>query len=321
MQKNLNIVLVGVPLDLGAESLGVDIGPAAFRDRKIVETLEHAGVSVEDAGTITAANREQLEPGDPMIPYADEITRVNEQIAALTEKTLSEGKKIVVLGGDHAIDLGAFSGAAAANDGPLGMIYIDAHGDMNTPETSPSHNIHGMHLAALMGWGAERLVNTHGLGAKLNKSHLLHIGGSDFDQGEIDLVEREQLDCFTMFDLLKHGLAPLINKIDELNKKVGKIWVSLDLDAIDTTYAPGVGIPSRGGFTYREIAAIAEYIGKTCDVVGIDVVEYNPNFDIDHKTADLGIELTAKLLGTNFSWYTNYMDRNTDGSYMTGSIL
>jgi arginase len=177
-----------------------------------------------------------------------------------------------------------------------------------------------MHLASLMGWGPEKLVNIHGQGAKLDKKNLLHIGGSDFDQGEVDLIAREQLDAFTMFDLLKFGMAPLIEKIDALSKKVGKVWVSLDLDAIDTTYAPGVGIPSRGGFTYREIAAITEYIGKHCDIVGMDVVEYNPNFDIDNKTADLGIELTAKLLGTNYSWYTNYMDRNTGGSYAKGNL-
>ena len=122
-----------------------------------------------------------------------------------------------------------------------------------------------------------------------------------------------------MFDLLKSGMAPLIEKIDALSQRVGKIWVSLDLDAIDTTYAPGVGIPSRGGFTYREIAAITDYIGRTCDIVGMDVVEYNPVHDNEGMTADLGIELIAKLLGTNFSWYTNYMDRNTSGSYMQDS--
>ncbi len=315
MQKN--VTLFGVPLDLGAESLGVDIGPAAFHARNIIKTLEHSGVTVTDKGTVASPERSQLEPGNPLIPYADEIARVNTEIAKLTESAVRSGDTVVVLGGDHSIDLGAFSGAVAALDGqPLGMIYIDAHGDMNTPETSPSHNIHGMHLASLMGWGPDKLVNIHGQGAKLDKMNLLHIGGSDFDQGEVDLIAREQLDAFTMFDLLKFGMAPLIEKIDALSKKVGKVWVSLDLDAIDTTYAPGVGIPSRGGFTYREIAAITEYIGKHCDVVGMDVVEYNPNFDIDNKTADLGIELTAKLLGTNFSWYTNYMDRNTGGSYM-----
>ena len=315
-QKKSTVTFVGIPLDLGAESLGVDIGPAAFRKRKIVETLEHAGVQIDDKGTIACADRADLEAGDPILPYAGEIVRVNEEAAQLTENALRGGNRVVVVGGDHSINLGAFSGAAAANDGPLGLIYIDAHGDINTPETSPSHNIHGMHLASLMGFGPDQLVNVHGHGAKLDKTNLLHIGGSDFDKGELELIEQENLDCFTMLDLLKHGLAPLIEKIDTLSAKVGNIWVSLDLDAIDTTYAPGVGIPSRGGLTYREIAAITEYIGSHCNVIGMDVVEYNPVHDNEGMTADLGIELIAKLLGTNYSWYTNYMDRNTGGAYV-----
>jgi arginase len=317
--QNTSVVLISAPLDLGAESLGVDIGPVAFQERGITTTLSHAGFKVEDAGTVSCTKRENLQAGDPSIPYAEEIVRVNEEIAAMTEKAVSEGKRVLVLGGDHSVDLGAFAGAAAAGDGPLGMIYIDAHGDMNTPETSVSHNIHGMHLAALMGWGAPQLVNAYRPGAKLDKTNLLHIGASDLDPGEIDLITREQLNCFSIFDLLKYGLAPLIEKIDALQQKTGKVWVSLDLDAIDTTYAPGVGIPSRGGFTYREIAAITDYIGKHCNVIGLDVVEYNPNHDVEHKTADLGIELAAKLLGSNYSWYTTYMDRNTGGAYMQES--
>lgn len=315
--KSNPVTFFGIPLDLGAESLGVDIGPAAFRKRKIIETLEHSGVKIDDAGTIACTDRTELDPGDPMIPYADEIVRVNQEAAQLTEQALRKGNRVVAVGGDHSINLGVFSGAAAASDAPIGLIYIDAHGDFNTPETSPSHNIHGMHLAALMGWGADKLVNVHGQGAKLDKTNLLHIGGSDFDTGEIELMQREQLNCFTMFDLLKFGMAPLIQKIDELSQKVDKIWVSLDLDAIDTTYAPGVGIPSRGGLVYREIAAITDYIGKTCNVIGMDVVEYNPVHDQEGITADLGIELIAKLLGTNYSWYTNYMDRNSGGAYVT----
>lgn len=311
-----NITLIGIPLDLGAESLGVDIGPIAFRKRKIVQKLQHAGLEVIDQGDIECTDRAQLVLGDPLKPYATEIVRINELAANMVEKAIRDNTKPVILGGDHSINLGAFSGAAAALDGQLGLIYLDAHGDINTPSTSISHNIHGMHLASLMGFGDDELINVHGEGSKLDKNNLLHVGGSDFDQGEIDLIENENLRCFTMFDFLKDGLAPLIMMINELSARVPNIWVSLDLDCIDATYAPGVGIPSRGGFTYREIAAITEYIGLHCNVVGIDIVEYNPVNDEEGKTADLGIELTAKLLGTNYSWYTRYMDRNTDhGAY------
>lgn len=312
----MKVIILGVPLDLGAESLGVAIGPKAFRDRQIIEKLRHAGLEVEDKGDLECSPRENLDPGNPQIPFASEITRVNEQAAKITEESLAQGDKLLALGGDHSINLGVFSGAAKALNGQIGMIYIDAHGDINTPETSISHNIHGMHLASLMGFGPDELVNTYGNGAKLDKNNLLHIGASDLDKGEEELIARENLKCFTMLDVLATGLAPLLRMIDELAERVPNIWVSLDLDAIDSVYAPGVGIPSRGGFTYREIAAITEYIGKKCNVVGLDVVELNPNFDIDNKTAELGIELAAKLLGTNYSWYTNYMDRNTDnGQY------
>ena len=192
----------------------------------------------------------------------------------------------------------------------LGVFWCDAHTDMNTPDSSPSGNIHGMHLAALMGFGPDELVNVYGQGPALQKSRLLHIGGSDLDPAEVELIERENLDTFTLLDLLSFGLAPLFRKIDELARQVPNIWVSLDLDVIDQIYAPGAGMPTRGGLTYREIAAIATYVGQKCNVVGIDIVEYNPLQDEDRKTAELGIELIAKFLGTNYSWYTNYMERN-----------
>jgi arginase len=309
LRHRKNITLVGIPLDLGAEALGVDLGPTAFRKRNIIEKLEHSGLIVVDQGDIECADRTQLNPGSPDKPYSAEIVRINEIAASMVEEAIRDNTIPLILGGDHSINLGAFSGAAAVLGSELGMIYLDAHGDINTTKTSISHNIHGMHLASLMGFGDQELVNVHGHGAKLNKDNLLHVGGSDFDQGELDLIKRENLRCFTMFDFLKDGLAPLIKMIDVLCVKVPNVWVSLDLDCIDATYAPGVGIPSRGGFTYREIAAITEYIGKNCNVVGIDIVEYNPNNDIDDKTGDLGIELAAKLLGTNYSWYTTYMDR------------
>jgi len=307
----VSINLIGVPLDLGAESLGVEVGPEALRQKKIVEKLEHVGVVVHDEGNLSSTSRTDLQPGDPNLPYADEIARVNKTLAEITEKRLREGHKVVAIGGDHSINLGVMSGASVALSGKLGLIYIDAHGDMNTPDKSISHNIHGMHLASLMGFGPEQLSKLYSPDVKLQTNNLLHIAGSDFDQGEIDLIKQENLTCFTMFDLLSNSLSPLFKMIDDLKNRVENIWVSVDLDAIDYVYAPGVGIPNHGGLTYREIAAITDYIGKHCNVVGIDLVEYNPMKDIEGKTAELGIELVAKLLGTNYSWYTNYMDQQS----------
>lgn len=304
-----SVSIIGVPLDLGAENLGVDIGPDAFRQRQIIEKLTTAGLHVADRGNLACTDRAELDPGNPKLPYADEIVRVCNELASVTETAVSHHEIVVALGGDHSINLGAVSGVASALGDKFGVIYIDAHGDINTAEGSLSHNIHGMHLASLMGFGAKKLVDAYKPGVKLQKQNLLHIAGSDFDQAELDLIEEENLTCFTMLDLLSSGLAPLLRLIDDLSHRVDNIWVSVDLDAIDSVYAPGVGIPNHGGLTYREIAAITEYIGKNCNVVGIDMVEYNPLKDTDSKTAELGIEIIAKLLGTNYSWYTNYMSR------------
>lgn len=303
------VVVIGVPLDLGAENLGVDIGPEAFRQRQLIEKLTGAGLQVTDRGNIACTDRTELDPGNSKLPYADEIVRVTNELAELTEKAVDKHEVVVALGGDHSINLGVIGGASVALEGKFGLIYIDAHGDMNTAEGSLSHNIHGMHLASLMGFGAKKLSDAYKPGTKLAKENLLHIAGCDFDQAELDLIEEEDLTCFTMLDLISSGLAPLLRLIDDLSRRVENIWVSVDLDAIDSVYAPGVGIPNHGGLTYREIAAITEYIGQKCNVIGIDMVEYNPLKDSDSKTAELGIEIIAKLLGTNYSWYTNYMSR------------
>ncbi len=301
--------IIGSTLDLGAEELGVDKGPQAIRDRQLIDKLRGAGLDAVDMGDIVSTKRALLEPGDPQLPYMAEIASNCSQIASKVETCIKDGSKPVVIGGDHSVNLGAFSGAAAATSNAMGMIYIDAHGDMNTPQSSLSHNIHGMHLASLMGFGPAVMTNLYQPGTKLAKENLVHIAASDLDQAEIELIKQENLQAFTMLDLLKDGLGSLFSIIDNLCKRVDQIWVSVDLDAIDTVYAPGVGIPNQGGLTYREISAITGYIGQNCNVAGLDVVEYNPNFDQDHKTAELAIEIIAKILGTNYSWYTNYMAR------------
>lgn len=304
------INLIGIPLDLGAENLGVDIGPQAFRYQHIAKKLSSAGLEVKDHGDITVSARKDIEVGDERLRYADEIIRVNQEVAKLTDTIISSGQKIVALGGDHSINLGLISGASTALKQDLVMIYLDAHGDMNTKDTTLSGNIHGMHVASLLGLGDERLSNLYSQGQKLNPNNLLHIGGSDWDPAELDLVSRLNIKTFTLFDLLSNNLAPLLKLIDEVALISNNVWVSLDLDVIDQIYAPGAGMPNAKGLTYREIATIAEYIGQKCRVIGVDVVEYNPLQDVNYKTADLGIELIAKFLGQNLSWYTGYMERN-----------
>lgn len=311
--KDREAAIIGVPLDLGAENLGVDIGPNAFRYKHIEEKLRSCGFTMQDVGDIACHPRRSLEVGNPKLKYAEEIIRVAELAAKATEKLVRNKEIVVGLGGDHSVSLGLVSGASAASRGDLGLIYLDAHGDMNTDKTTMTGNIHGMHLASLMGFGHKSLVDVYRKGIKVKKEHLVHVGASDLDPAEIALMQKEKLQTFRLFDLLRYGLNPLIQMIDDLNKKVSNVWVSMDLDVIDSVYAPGAGMPNRGGLQYREIAAIAQYIGEHCNVIGVDVVEYNPLQDIDGKTVELGIELVAKFLGSDYSWYTSYMEKNKIG--------
>jgi arginase len=305
------IKIITVPMDLGAKCLGTADGPQAFIDNQVVQKLEQAGLDVVSTIDVAVLPREQVAIGNPSVAYLDEILRVNNALAANVEQSLRSEPQIVpiVMGGDHSIDLGAYAGAAAVYGDRLGMIYIDAHGDINTEASSLTGNIHGMHLASLLGYGNQQLIDVHYPGVKLPKANLLHIASVDMDQSELELVQSEQLNFISLLDIMSDGLRPVLNAIDQLCAKVDKIWVSLDLDSIDRTYAPAAAMPNPSGLTFREIEAICRYIGAKAQVIGLDVVEYDPSKDIDHKTAELGIELTAKLLGKNYSWYSNYLSQ------------
>ncbi|HEX8762717.1 MAG TPA: arginase [Candidatus Saccharimonadales bacterium] len=312
MIKNNTVtaILLGVPLDLGAENLGVSMGADTFRHQGIIKNLKSAGLNITDKGNISVKSRADVVIDNPKLRRVAEIVRVSEETAKITEAAAKDGQKSIVLGGDHSICLGAVSGASVGLKGNLGIIYFDAHGDMNTDQTTPSGNIHGMQLASLMGFGAPELAHVYGDQVKIHKENLVHIGGCDFDQAEKELVARENLQAFSILDLMTQGLAPALTMIDMLAARVDNIWVSLDLDAIDAVYAPGAGMPNKKGLTYREIAALADHIGKKCNVVGVDVVEYNPMQDENGKTAELATELIATFFGKEYSWYTRYLERN-----------
>jgi arginase len=311
MNNSIKSNIIGVPLDLGAFNLGVGIGPDAFRFQDVVSKLESTGMVVRDSGNVHVHERSEVPIGDnPKLHYIDEIVRVSDQLAKLSHQIVETGEKPIILGGDHSICLGAVAGASVAVHGDLGLIYFDAHGDMNTDETTLTGNIHGMHLASLLGYGSTQLSHVYGEQSKIAKENLLHIGGSDMDQAELDLITNENLTAYTMFDILSSNLGPLFKLIDELLDKVSNIWISLDLDSIDAIYAPAAGMPNKKGLTYREIATLAQYIGKSGKVIGIDVVEYNPLQDEEGKTAELAIELIATFFGLEYSWYKRYLERN-----------
>jgi arginase len=306
----LRAQIIGVPLDLGAENMGVSMGADTFRYQGIVRKLQSADFKITDKGNVAVAERTKVPIGNPKLRRLDEIVRVSEETASLTEMAMQGGEKAIVLGGDHSICLGAIAGASAGLKGTIGLIYFDAHGDMNTDKTTPTGNIHGMQLASLMGFGSPVLAHVYGDSVKIQKENLVHIGGCDFDQAEKDLVEQEGLHTFSMLDLMKSGISPALQMIEDLAKRVDNIWISLDLDSIDAVYAPGAGMPNKKGLTYREISALAEHIGAHCNVVGIDVVEYNPLQDEQGKTAELAIELIATFFGKEYSWYTHYLEKN-----------
>lgn len=308
-----SITLIGAPTNLGAHNLGVEMGPNAYRYQEIARKLQDAGFVVTDMGNVSVPERWDVQPGDnPALPYVDEIVRISEDIAKRAQQALGDGARPVVLGGDHTVCLGAVSGASRSVNGTLGLIYFDAHGDMHTDETSLTHNLHGMQLASLMGFGAEQLRTIGNSDVKVQPAHVLHIGGSDWDQAELDLVAREGIALYTMDNCLTHAFGPLLKMIDELQAKVDHIWVSLDLDSIDALYAPAAGMPNSRGLFYREIKMLATYIGKHCKVAGMDVVEYNPLLDTDRKTAELATELIANVMGGEYSWYTDYLSHNRD---------
>jgi len=310
MASKKKILIIGIPMDLGAENLGVDAAPKALRTRGIVKKLQNPQIEIKDEGNLKISAREKIKAGKKNLKYLDEIVRVSEVTAKKVDSVISSKNKVLAIGGDHAISLGTISGASVALRGDLGVIYLDTHGDINTDKSTLSGNIHGMHVASVLGYGNEKLINVYKKGGKIKKENIILVGGNDFDNAEEIFIKKEKIKTFTIMDLLANGMNPLFKIINDLNKKVKNIWVSLDLDVIDYVYAPGVGIPNTGGLTYREISAIAKYIGKNCNVVGMDLVEYNSTKDIDNKTAELAIELTAKIFGSDYSPYTQYMEKN-----------
>lgn len=287
------------------------MGPNAYRYQDIIPKLQSAGIETTDAGNIFCEERWKVAIGDnPKLRYVQEVIRISQETAVATERIIANGRKAIVVGGDHTTCLGAVSGASTAAQGTLGLIYFDAHGDMNTDQTTPSGNIHGMQLASLMGFGAKELATIHTDNTKVLPQNVLHIGGCDFDQAELDLVAEQHIPTFSMQDLMSNGMAPVFAMIDTLASQVDALWISLDLDSIDSMYAPGAGMPNKKGLLYREVLALAQYIGQKGMAIGLDVVEYNPLQDIDKKTADLATELIAAFLGKEYSWYSNYLSRN-----------
>lgn len=302
-----NISVLGVPLDLGKDTVGTYLAPEYIRNCGLRTMCENIGLLYKDLGDVECVEKAKADIGDIKVKYLDEISRVVEKTAMIVRDEIKMGNKMLVLGGDHALSIGTISGASVACEGDLGLIWIDAHGDINTDATSMSGNIHGMPVAAVLGMGHHRLTGVLQEGAKIKSENIIYIGIKDLDQAEIDIMRKENIIVFTIMDLMRGGIEPLAQSLFELQKRVGHVWVSLDVDSIDSAYAPATPMASPDGLTRREASVITKLIGKL-PVVGMDIVELAPDLDENKKTGNLVVELAANLLGSEYNWYTNYMD-------------
>jgi len=299
------VSIVSVPLELGSDERGLAEAPAYLFGNGLEKIITSLGREIAESVTIPCTKAPRVASAGTM-KHVREIASVAIRSAAATEKALRGGNAVVALGGDHSIALGTLAGAAAAYPS-LGVIYIDAHPDCNTDETTITGNVHGMVTSALMGHG-------HSILTKIPKRFIapedfLFVGLKDFDQKEIDFLRANKLSCFTMLDIAKRGLSPVMSAIDALSRRVDAVWISMDMDSIDSSEAPGVGLATRGGLTRREALALAHHIGSTCRVAGLDIVEMLPAKDVEGKTAGLALELLARFLGGEYSWYQReYID-------------
>jgi arginase len=295
------IRIIGVPMDLGASRRGVDMGPSALRVGGLAHQLKSMGHHVEDAGNVLVKQPEEQHYGEKRAKYMAEIVETCKGLAQIVEKTLEDGLLPLVLGGDHSVAMGTTAGVSAyfrKKDKRVGLLWLDAHADMNTPESSPSGNIHGMPLAAIAGYGPEELTQLAGHNPMLNPRNISLVGVRDIDVKEKKVIKDSGVHVFTMRDLDERGMREVMAEaIRFAADETDGICVSLDLDFVDPADAPGVGTPVRGGVTYRESHLAMEMIADSKAVASLELVEVNPVIDHHNQTATLGIELMLSALG------------------------
>ena len=293
----MQIDIIGVPIDLGADRRGVDMGPSAIRYAHLQPKMEALGYHVEDKGNIEVPIAEMCSIADPKLKYLDCIVPMSRRAAGAVSTSLQSGHFPLVLGGDHSLSIGSIRGAARFKN--IGVIWVDAHADFNTEQTTPSGNIHGMPLAALCGLGDVRLCQLWDEEVPVvDPKHVAVLGVRDLDPGEkVNLLEAgvlvmgmEQIDRLGM-------LAAVTKAIERLAHEVDGIYLSLDMDALDPRHAPGVGTPVAGGLTQREAHLVCEQVGETGLLIGMDVVEINPILDNQNQTGELAVEFVLSALG------------------------
>ncbi|RMG44786.1 MAG: arginase [Acidobacteria bacterium] len=289
-----HIRLIGVPQDLGQALRGVDMGPSALRYAGLQARLSRLGYEVEDAGNVEVPVRGSVREagGLACVPA---IRGVCERVYRLARRAVEEGRFPLFLGGDHSIAIGSIGGVTHAE--PAGVLWIDAHADCNTPESSPSGNIHGMPLAALLGYGLAELVDVGRAGAKLGPADVILFGLRDVDPGERELLKRLGVGAYTMREIDERGVADCAREALVRLSHHRRIHVSFDMDSLDPMTAPGVGTAVAGGLTYREAHLLMELLADDGRVRSADIVEINPMLDERNRTGNIGVELLASLVG------------------------
>jgi arginase len=295
--------IIGVPLDLGAGRRGVDMGPSAFRIAGLRDQIAALGHVVVDKGDLTAPIPETKKPEYANKKYAKEIGKVCQKLYDVVLKSLEDGAVPLVLGGDHSLAAGSVAASATfvgkTQHKPLGLIWVDAHGDMNTPDTTGSGNVHGMPLAALLGHEPIELSAIGGSPSVLPQ-HTVLVGVRNIDEREKEAIREAGVHIFTMKDIDRDGIAKVAERALSLaSEGTGGIHVSFDLDVCDPAIAPGVGTPVKGGFDYREAHMIMEMLADSRRLVAFDLVEVNPTLDVRNATAEFGTELALSALGKN----------------------
>lgn len=296
MQKR-TIRIIGVPVDLGADRRGVDMGPSAMRYAGLNTRLQRLGWDVEDAGNIDVPIPETREIKDKKLKYLPEIAKVCDQLHIEVSQALQDGVVPLVLGGDHSLGIGSLAGVAAAGK-KCGVIWFDTHGDYNSPETTHSGNIHGMPLAVANGIGAKELTSIGGEGKKIREENTVIIGARDIDALESEMLHQSRITVFTMSDIDQLGMKEVVSRgIEIASQGTDGIHISFDLDVIDPAEAPGVGTPVAGGITYREAHLAMELVAESGHLVSMDMTEVNPILDIQNKTAELAVGLICSAFG------------------------
>ncbi|WP_224367328.1 arginase [Hyalangium versicolor] len=297
----MHIEIVGVPADLGAGEQGAALGPQSLREAGLFSALLMAGHTVEDLGDVQVPTRDSCLTGDPRLRYLEPIRAVAMRVRDATAAVVARGHFPLVIGGDHSLSLGSIRGAAQRKR--LGVIWIDAHGDFNTHESTLSGNIHGMPLASLVGLGETSLINLGSSNPSLiDPSHVVLFGVRALDPGETELLAHSEVTVLSMDAIRQRGVSWAITQaIQVASRDTDGIYVSIDLDGMDPEFAPGVTTPVSGGLTREDSLLACSLLGSYGRLVGMDLVELNPTTDVHRRTATLAVELARTLLGSSLA--------------------